>query len=265
MYSKYSPKGLLSPEEIYRVLKQKGMNLVTLTDQNTFSGCLDFLHKYPYRKDFVPGEEIWAYDPQFHMHVRFSVYGLNETQHTEIHRLKENVEECIQYIQNEKLVYVLLHPFEDRKNPYGLAPFISSLLKLFSVFEVHHGKIFEEHNTMLAYFIKGLTEKGICGGSHARTPKFMGSTFTVSQGHTLETFFQDLKTGKTYTQGAHGTPKRFRHEFQKNTKNLFQLLFSQTRFWFYKKQQRKLTPIWSEILGESQLNPCELPEKLIEL
>src|SRR3990172_60481 len=46
------------PEEIYRLAKARGMDLVTITDHDSIDGCLELLDRHPDREDFIVGEEI---------------------------------------------------------------------------------------------------------------------------------------------------------------------------------------------------------------
>jgi len=54
------PECFTEPAEVYRIAKQRGMDLVTITDHNTISGSLDIAH--------LPGtfvsEEVTTYFPE---------------------------------------------------------------------------------------------------------------------------------------------------------------------------------------------------------
>ena len=44
-----------APEDVYRVAKARGMDLVTLTDHDTIDGCLEFLSAHPDAPGFHRG------------------------------------------------------------------------------------------------------------------------------------------------------------------------------------------------------------------
>jgi len=69
------------------------MDLVTITDHDSIDGCLDLLNRLGDLPDFVMGEEVSAYLPQFQHTIHLGVYGHSEAQHREIQSLRANGEE----------------------------------------------------------------------------------------------------------------------------------------------------------------------------
>src|ERR1700752_853148 len=49
------------PEDVYRVAKARGMDVVTITDHDSIGGCLEYLDRHPDAPDFFISEgiEFW--------------------------------------------------------------------------------------------------------------------------------------------------------------------------------------------------------------
>src|SRR5580765_6184043 len=100
-----------SPEALYTLAKQRGMDLVTITDHDSIDGCLAYLNKHPDSKDFFIGQEVTVHIPDIKKDVHIAVYNITEAQHREITRLKKNFDDTIVYLRNEKILHVLNHLF----------------------------------------------------------------------------------------------------------------------------------------------------------
>ena len=46
------------PEEVYRVARSRGMDLVAITDHDTIDGALELLDHLPNAQDVIVGEEV---------------------------------------------------------------------------------------------------------------------------------------------------------------------------------------------------------------
>ncbi|HSP06437.1 MAG TPA: PHP domain-containing protein, partial [Acidobacteriota bacterium] len=88
-----------SPQGLYNLARQRGMDLVTITDHDSIDGCLAFLDKNPDAKDFFTGEEVTVHVPEFKTDVHIAVYHITEAQHREITRLKGNFDETVTYLR----------------------------------------------------------------------------------------------------------------------------------------------------------------------
>ena len=74
------PDSYSQPRALYDLLRERGMDLVTLTDHNTLDGVLEIAA--------LPGvflsEEVTTYFPEDRCKVHVLVWGLTEAQHREI-------------------------------------------------------------------------------------------------------------------------------------------------------------------------------------
>ena len=78
------------PDEIYRLAKSRGMDLVTITDHDSIDGCLEFMNRHPEATDFIVGEEIECVLPDGDVTVHVGALGIDERIHREIQPLRDN-------------------------------------------------------------------------------------------------------------------------------------------------------------------------------
>ncbi|MFH1912914.1 MAG: glycosyltransferase [Pseudomonadota bacterium] len=174
------PESFTEPAALYAAARERGMDLVTITDHNTIRGSLEIAG--------LPGafvsEEITTYFPEDKCKLHVLAYDITEAQHDDIQHCRENVFDLVAYLRGQDIVHVLAHPLfavNDRLTP---AHFEQSLL-LFDVFE-ENGTRDARQNQVLRQILTKLTpvdmerlanahgiaplgdrpwEKGIIGGS----------------------------------------------------------------------------------------------------
>ncbi len=66
-----------APEQLYRLAKSRGMDLVTITDHDSIAGVLTIAD----RDDVIIGCEITATFPEDRAVCQIGVLGINEEQH----------------------------------------------------------------------------------------------------------------------------------------------------------------------------------------
>src|SRR5580704_8629162 len=94
------------PLEVYSVLKQRGMDLVTITDHDSIDAA-EQLRKYP---DFFLSEEVTCRTPsgtEFHM----GVYNIEERHHAELQRRRDDLPSLLAYLSEESLFFSINHVF----------------------------------------------------------------------------------------------------------------------------------------------------------
>ncbi len=207
------------PVDVYRTAKQRGMDLVTITDHDSIDGCLELLNRLGDLPDFVVGEEVSAFLPEFQHTVHVGVYGLNETQHREIQKLRANGAELVQYLRRENLLFALNHFFHDFSKWARLGKFIERMAEWFEVFEVRNGALQREHNAFILTLLRDygngaslFAQQGLAGpwappgmvaGSDSHTLRRIGRTYTASPARNREEFLQDIRAGRTQVFGPH--------------------------------------------------------------
>lgn len=195
------------PIDVYRRAKERGMDLVTITDHNSIDGCLELLNRYGDMPDFLIGEEVTARLPRFQHEIHVGVYGHNEEQHREIHKLRGNAEELVAYLRRGNLLYVLNHFFHDFWNAAKVREFIDRMAELFSVFEVRNGTLQREHNTLIAALLERFRNLGrlvsAVAGSDSHTLRRIGRSYTASPARNREEFIADIRAGRNRVFGPH--------------------------------------------------------------
>jgi hypothetical protein len=91
-------------EDVYRLAKSRGMDLVAVTDHDEIDGALTIAH----RPDVIVGCEVTGVFRDG-VRVHLGVLGLNESQHRQIQRLRHDVLELLPYLREERLFTSLNH------------------------------------------------------------------------------------------------------------------------------------------------------------
>jgi predicted metal-dependent phosphoesterase TrpH len=199
-----------TPLDVYRTAKRRGMDLVTITDHDSIGGCLELLDRLGDLPDFIMGEEVTVAFPEFRHEVHVAVYGLNESQHKEIQRLRPNGEELVPYLRQNHLLFGLNHFFHDFADGARVREFIERMACLFDVFEVRNGSQSREHNLFIVNLLEQYKDVftkdrpiGMIGGSDSHTLRRIGRTYTSSPGRTKQEFLDDIRGGRTQVFGPH--------------------------------------------------------------
>ncbi|MGD9058062.1 MAG: glycosyl transferase, partial [Desulfobacterales bacterium] len=126
------PESFTEPLDLYRIARNRGMTLVTITDHNRIDGALEIAH--------LPGtfisEEVTSYFPEDQCKVHVLVYQITESQHEDIQNLRSNLYELVDYLQLEGIYYALAHPMYAVNDRLTIEHFEKCLL-LFNNFELN--------------------------------------------------------------------------------------------------------------------------------
>jgi predicted metal-dependent phosphoesterase TrpH len=196
----FNPLG--KPDEIYESCIKKGMNAVTFTDHNTIDGCKNFLDNHPklYNKTFFFGAEVFAHiknAPNFH--IELNVYKFTEKQFEEFMKLKDNVFELIDYLNQNGIPFQYNHPYWYVHYYKKYNKFINQIAEKANVIETinsHRSRI----SNNLAKNLALTLNKGKSGGSdtHAFNTTM---AFTSAKAKNLHEFFQKYQNGQTWAEG----------------------------------------------------------------
>jgi predicted metal-dependent phosphoesterase TrpH len=207
------------PEDVYRVAKARGMDLVCLTDHDTIDGCLEFLSRHPDAPDFIVGEEIECRLPartrgdlRVPVRVHLGALGMTERIHRDVQPLRDNVFEAAAYLEQEGVFFALNHLFffysGDRWRPYAEA-----LLRVCRAVETRNGAMSEEQNDLIDRIAGAHPEPLTCvGGSDAHVLAYVGRTWTAAPATTREEFLAALREGRAAPGGEHGGARRMTAE-----------------------------------------------------
>src|SRR5262249_12651155 len=103
---KFCRESYNDPQQTYDLLKSRGMNLVTITDHDSI-GAAETLRKHP---DCFLSEEVSCLTPDgARLHV--GVYDIQERDHIELQRRREDLLSMIFYLQERRLLFSVNHVF----------------------------------------------------------------------------------------------------------------------------------------------------------
>jgi predicted metal-dependent phosphoesterase TrpH len=202
-----------TPDEIYRVAKARGMDLVCITDHDSMSGCLEFLDRRPDAPDFITGEEISCLVPDAPgLRVHLGAIGMTEALHNEVQRLRDNVFDAAKYLREQGVFFAFNHLFMLFDDQIAVESYVRQALTLAPGFETRNGAMLAEHNEFVEELAASLRTAGLSpvaiGGSDAHILRYVGTTYTEAAGRTREEFLANLVEGRTEVGGDHGGRQR---------------------------------------------------------
>jgi predicted metal-dependent phosphoesterase TrpH len=186
------------PEALYQHLKRQGMDLVTITDHDSIDAG-EHLRRYP---DFFLSEEVTVTMPSgSEMHV--GVYDLNERQHIEIQRRRNDLESLFVYLREQGLFFSANHVFS-RLTGRRVVEDFEAFAQFFPALETLNGCMLDRANRAAATLASQLG-KSVVGGSDAHAISTAGAAWTEAPGaRTREEFLARLRSGSVRTAGQSG-------------------------------------------------------------
>jgi hypothetical protein len=162
------PESFTEPLDLYRIARNRGMSLVTITDHNRIEGALEIAH--------LPGtfisEEVTSYFPSDQCKVHVLVFSIDERQHEDIQKLRNNLYDLVEYLQLQNIIHALAHPLYSVNDRLTVEHFEKCLL-LFKNFELN-GDFNPESNECLKKILFALSCEDISrlADKHGYLPKF---------------------------------------------------------------------------------------------
>jgi glycosyltransferase involved in cell wall biosynthesis len=217
------------PVTLYRIAKNRGMDLVTITDHDTLAGSLEIAHL----DDTFISEEITTYFPEDGCKLHVLAYNITERQHEEISRLRENVHDLTAYLNQGRIVHALAHPMFSINDRLTIEHF-EQLLLLFKNFELSGARDDYLNNTLyeilhnltqrdidclankhnLRPFDSKPWEKNLIGGSDDHSSVNIASKYTeIEEASSVEEFLAGIEQHKSRVRGRAFTPKAIAHSF----------------------------------------------------
>lgn len=186
------------PHEVYRLLKQRGMDLVTVTDHDSID-AVEPLRRYP---DFFLSEEVTCRTSRgTELHV--GVYDITEKNHVELARRRNDFPSFLAYCDEQRLLFSVNHVFSGLTGRRTTEDFEEFALR-FPAVETRNGAMLEQANRKAQEFAQA-TRKAIVGGSDAHTLAGLGKTFTEVPGaKTLREYMSGLRRGHAKVIGESG-------------------------------------------------------------
>ena len=150
------------PAEVYETLQRRDMDLITLTDHDSIDGC-DLLRRNP---NFFVSEEVTCTMPSGTI-AHIGVYDLNERQHMEIQRRRNDLVSLLIYLTEHRLFFSINHVFSNLTGRRAKEDF-RWFSEYFPVVETRNAGIAAVANRQAVRFA-ARTKKIAIGGSDAHT------------------------------------------------------------------------------------------------
>ena len=186
------------PQALYARLKQRGMDLVTVTDHDSID-AVEELRRYP---DFFLSEEVTCTMPSgTEMHA--GVYGIDERDHTELQRRRDDVESLLAYASEHRLFVTVNHLYSSltgsrTEDDYAI------FARDFHGIETLNGQMLRRSNKLAAEFATRFN-KPVIAGSDSHTLGGVAKTFTEVRGAAnAQDFLAGLRRGQGVALGESG-------------------------------------------------------------
>ena len=204
------------PEQVYSLLRRRGMNLFTLTDHDSIEGS-EKLRRHP---DFFLSEELTCRMPSG-TEVHIGVYDFHERQHAQLQQRRSDLVALLMYLTERRLFFSINHVFSSltgRREREDFAWFE----EYFPAIETHNSHMLESTNEHAATLARQWDKIAI-GGSDAHALASVGTAFTEVPGaRDKEEFFAGLKAGMGRVGGEYGS-------FARLTRDVFLIAFEMMR------------------------------------
>ncbi len=222
------PESYSDPRALSEKLRARGMDFVTITDHDTIDGALTIAGE----PGVIIGEQVTACFPDDRCRVHVLVWGLNEAQHREITKLRENVIELQRYLAEQELAHAVAHALFDPDQRIT-ALHVERLALLFRSFESINGLRDDLHNVVLRDVLGSLTparieeyanrhdlapthaeawRKCFIGGSDDHGGLFPARAWTETPAAAdVSEFLAHLRAGRTTAHGNGGSPLTLSH------------------------------------------------------
>lgn len=188
-----------SVDRVYRCARERGMDLVAITDHDTIDGALTIAD----RPDVIVGCEVTGVFPNDGVRVHLGVLGVTEAQFREIQRLRADVRELLPYLKQER-IFTSLNHVASRINGRITAAHIAGLLPWIDALEVRNGSRLSSQNQTAAALAAAHRKIGV-GGSDSHTTRGIGRTWVGAPGVNSRAEFLDaLAAGRCRAAGREG-------------------------------------------------------------
>src|SRR3954465_14078165 len=231
------PDSYSDPRKLYGLLRERGMDFVTITDHDTIEGNLQISDL---ANTFI-SEEVTTYFPQDPCKIHLLVWGISEAQHAEVVGLRDNIFDLQSYLQKEAIAHSVAHPLYSINGKLQVAH-LERLILLFKHFEGINGLRDALLSKLAQQLLSDLTPEKIeemanrhnlhpthpepwkkifTAGSDDHGGQFVAGAHTETpRARTAADFLQHVRKGACTPRGGGGTPLALSHGFY-NTVSCF--------------------------------------------
>jgi predicted metal-dependent phosphoesterase TrpH len=187
------------PQEVYALLKRRGMGLVTVTDHDSIDAA-EPLRRHP---DFFLSEEVTCRTSSG-THLHMGVYGIGERDHIELQRRADDMASLLAYLDERRLLFSVNHVFSGLTGARSDADF-DEFAARFPAVETLNGQMLACANRSAAAFAARAGKIAV-GGSDAHTLASLGRTYTEVHGaRDAREFLDGLRQSRSVVAGESGS------------------------------------------------------------
>jgi predicted metal-dependent phosphoesterase TrpH len=197
----------LEPAEVYDAALAAGMDFVAVTDHDSVEGGLRLLQSPAIDPDrVIVGEEVECHFPETGQWVHVNVLGLDETDHAELQRLRDDVRAVCAYCRGRGLLHILNHPFQSYAGQKPVAAYLEDVLSLFTHVEGLNGGVTALQNRAVSELCVAAGGAGRhlvqVAGSDAHTRRRIGLAYTEAEATTAAGFLEAVRDGRCRVGGS---------------------------------------------------------------
>lgn len=204
---------------IYKCAKERGMDLVTITDHNRIDGALKLQQTHP--EDVFVSVESTVYFPENGCKIHLLIYDITQEQFNIIQRLREDVYCLRAYLLSNNILCSVAHAAYSVNSKLNIEV-LEKLILLFNNFEKENASNNPIFNDIWIKILQNLTperileleekykikpwgftpwEKGFTGGSDDHSGLFIARKYTLTKGSTKADFINELKANNGLAAG----------------------------------------------------------------
>ena len=204
------------PDEVYELLKRRGMDFVTVTDHDSIDAA-ERLRRHP---DFFLSEEVSCLLPSSRR-LHIGVYGIEERDHIQLQRRRDDFPAFLAYLDERRLLFSVNHAFSGLTGARAAEDF-DDFAALFPAVETLNGAMLPVANRYARAMAAGFRKIAVAG-SDSHTLAHLGHTYTQVHGaRTPDEFLAGLKCGASTVGGESG-------DYGKLTRAVLHIGFSMMR------------------------------------
>jgi predicted metal-dependent phosphoesterase TrpH len=240
LLGKFCRESYSDPQEVYEVLRRRGMDLFTLTDHDSIEGS-EQLRRHP---AFFLSEELTCRMPSG-TEVHIGVYDFHERQHAGLQQRRNDLISLLIYLTERRLFFSINHVFSSVTGRRETDDF-TWFREYFPAIETRNSHMLESANADASALAKRW-DKAAIGGSDAHAIASVGTAYTEVPGvQSKEDFFAALRNGQGLVAGQSGC-------FAKLTCDVFSIAFEMMR---EKHWTALLSPLAVLVPAITYLNYC---------
>jgi predicted metal-dependent phosphoesterase TrpH len=199
---KFCRESYSDPREVYAVLKERGMDLITLTEHDSIESAEE-LRKH---KDFFVSEEVTCKMPSG-TEVHVAVYDLTERQHVQIQQRRNDMIALLIYLTEKRLLFSVNHVFSSLTGARQEEDF-QWFREYFPAMETLNAQMLESANLHAALLARQWRKIAVAG-SDAHTLPSVGMAYTEVPGaRDKDEFFAGLRDGMGRVSGESGSCRK---------------------------------------------------------